>query len=129
MATIPAQAQSPKAEHKLTLRAVMQELGVEYLRLANALMMEDFKGIEESARAIQGHPLPDEIVVAIKGKLGRKFGAFERADELSHRSSADLIKRAAAKDASGSARAFAGITNGCVNCHRQFRATLRALSD
>ena len=29
----PAQAQATKEEHKLTLRAIMQELGAEYLRL------------------------------------------------------------------------------------------------
>jgi hypothetical protein len=79
-----AQPQATKEEHKLTLRAIMQELGAEYLRLANALLIDDFKGLEESAKAIQTHPLPDEIVVAIKNKLGRNFRAFERADEQSH---------------------------------------------
>lgn len=124
-----AQAQSSKDEHKLTLRAIMQELGAEYLRLANAIVMDDFAGIEQSARAIQSHPLPDAIVLAIKNRLGGKFAAFEHADEASHQSAADLIKSAAAKDSIGGARAFAGITNGCVSCHQQFRTTLRPLSD
>jgi len=124
-----AQAQAPKQEHKLTLRVIMQELGTEYLRLTNALLVDDFKGLEESAKAIQTHPLPDEIVVAIKKKLGRNFRAFERADEQSHQRAADLVKRAAAKDISGSAKAFGGIVDGCVSCHKQFRAPLRSLSD
>jgi cytochrome c556 len=68
-------------------------------------------------------------VVAIKNKLGSKFRAFELADEQSHRGASDLVKRAAAKDISGSARAFGGMTNGCVSCHKQFRATLKNLSD
>jgi len=125
----PAQAQATKEEHKLTLRAIMQELGAEYLRLTNALLIDDFNGLKESAKAIQTHPLPDKIVVAIKNKLGRNFGAFERADEQSHQRAADLVKRAAAKDISGSAKAFGGIADGCVSCHRQFRALLRSLSD
>ena len=124
-----ARAQAAKDEHKLTLRAIMQELGTEYLRLTNALMIEDFKGLEESAKVIQSHPLPNEIVVAIKNKLGSKFRAFELADEQSHQGASDLVKRAAAKDISGSARAFGGMTNGCVSCHKQFRATLKSLSD
>lgn len=124
-----AQAQAPKQEHKLTLRVIMQELGTEYLRLTNALLVDDFKGLEESAKAIQTHPLPDEIVVAIKKRLGRNFRAFERADEQSHQRAADLVKRAAAKDISGSAKAFGGIVDGCVSCHKQFRAPLRSLSD
>ena len=106
-----AEVQTTKDEHKLTLRAIMQELGAEYLRLTNTLMIEDFKGLEESAKAIQSHPLPNEIVVAIKNKLGRKFRAFEQADEQSHRRASVLVKRAAAKDISGSARAFAGMTD------------------
>lgn len=126
---VSALAQARNHEHKPTLRAIMQELGAEYLRLANALITEDFKEAEQSAKAIQGHPLPDEIAAAIKNKLGRKFAAFERADESSHRSAAELAKRAAAKDASGSGRAFAGVTNGCISCHRQFRTTLKPLSD
>jgi cytochrome c556 len=125
----PAQAPATKVEHELTLRAIMQELGAEYLRLTNALLIDDFKGLEESARAIQTHPLPDEIVVAIKNKLGRNFHVFERLDEQSHRRAADLVKRAAAKDISGSATAFGGIADGCVSCHKQFRAPLKSLSD
>jgi cytochrome c556 len=113
----------------LTLRAIMQELGTEYLRLTNALLINDFKGLEESAKAIQTHPLPNEIVVAIKNRLGKKFHSFERADEQSHRGAANLVKRAAAKDLSGAAKAFGEIADGCVSCHKQFRATLRSLSD
>jgi cytochrome c556 len=124
-----AQAQATKEEHKLTLRVIMQELGTEYLRLTNALLVDDFKGLEESAKAVQTHPLPDEIVVAIKKKLGRHFRSFERAYEQSHQRAADLVKRAAAKDISGSAKAFGGIADGCVSCHKQFRAGLRSLSD
>src|SRR5665811_1562457 len=106
-----AQAQAPKEEHRLTLRVIMQELGAEYLRLTNALLVDDFKGLKESANAIQTHPLPDEIVVAIKKRLGGNFRSFERADEQSHQRAADLVKRAAAKDISG-AKAFGGIVDG-----------------
>jgi cytochrome c' len=122
-------AQAQKEEHKLTLRAIMQELGAEHLRLTNALLIDDLKSVEDSARAIQGHPLPAEIVAAIKSKLGRDFRAFERIDEQSHQAAASLAKRAAAKDLTGSAIAFGQLTQGCVSCHRQFRASLRALSD
>lgn len=129
MSTSPVVAQAQREEHKLTLRAIMQELGAEHLRLTNALFIEDFKTLEESAKAIQGHPLPDEIVVAIKNKLGRDFRAFERVDEQSHQAAADLSKRAAARDVTGSAKAFGRLTERCVSCHRQFRATLGPLSD
>lgn len=124
-----AQTQAPKEEHKLTLRAIMLELGAEYLRLTTALLVGNFKGLQESAKAIETHPLPDEIVVAIKNKLGRNFRSFERADKQSHQRAADLVKRAAAKDISGSAKAFGGIADGCVSCHKQFREALQGLSD
>jgi cytochrome c556 len=123
------QPQAASEEYKETLREIMQELGAEYLRLSNALLMDDFKILEESAKAIQTHSLPDEIVAAIKTRLGRSFRAFERADEQSHRGAAALAKRAAAKDIAGSAKAFGAMTDGCVSCHKQFRATLRTLSN
>jgi Cytochrome C' len=124
-----SQGQPAKGAHKITLRAIMQELGIEYLRLTNALLIDDFKGLEESARAIEGHPLPEEVVSAIKNKLGRNFRGFERVDEESHKAAADLAKRAAAKDITGSAKAFGRLSEACVSCHKQFRATLRSLSD
>jgi cytochrome c556 len=126
--TGPASGQTQNA-HKLTLRAIMQDLGAEYGRLTSALMIDDFKTLEESAKAIQTHPLPDELVVAIKNKLGRNFSAFEQPDEHSHRQAAALAKRAAAKDIIGAAKAFGGMTDGCVTCHKRFRAALRSLSD
>jgi hypothetical protein len=124
-----SQGQPAKGAHKITLRAIMQELGIEYLRLTNALLIDDFKGLEESAKAIEGHPLPEEVVSAIKNKLGRNFSSFERVDEQSHKAAADLAKRAAAKDITGYAKAFGRLSEACVSCHKQFRATLRNLSD
>ena len=88
-----------------------------------------FQGSRKIGKGHPIHPLPDEIVVAIKNKLGTNFHAFERTDEQSHQRAADLVKRAAAKDISGPAKAFGGIADGCVSCHRQFRASLRSLSD
>jgi cytochrome c556 len=131
-------AQVPAAtdEHRLTLRAIMRELGEEYVRLSKALLSDDFGGLDESARAIQHHPLPAELVTAIKKKLKPSpdpwkwgFDAFERIDEQTHRAAADLATRAAAKDLSGSARAYARLALGCVACHKRFRAALRPLSD
>jgi cytochrome c556 len=122
-------AQGQRQEPKPTLRTIMQELGGEYLRLTNSLLMEDFKELEESAKAIESHPLPDAIVTAIKNKLAGNFRGFEKVDEQSHLAAANVAKRAAAKDISGAARAVGHLVEGCVSCHKQFRATLRSLSD
>lgn len=122
-------AQAPKSEEKVTLRAVMQELAVEYVRAANALMVDDFKSLEEIGHAIDQHAMPNEIVAAIKAKLGKKFSGFEIADERSHAAARSLSKQAVAKNANGAARAFGELSASCVSCHIQFRATLRPLSD
>lgn len=76
----PAFAQGPK----ITLRTIMQELGAEFLQLSNSLMIDDFNGMDEAAKAIQGHPLPGWIATAIKNKLGKDFSSFESVDEQSH---------------------------------------------
>jgi cytochrome c556 len=122
-------AQDRKNQPTMTLRTIMQELGAQYLRLTNALLIDDFRDLEQSANAIRDHPLPDEIAATIKAKLGKKFRDFERVDEQGHQAAADLSKRAAAKDISGSAKAFGRLGESCVSCHKQFRATLRPLSD
>jgi cytochrome c556 len=125
----PAAAQEQKQAHKLTLRAVMQELQVEFLNMTNALFIDDFRGLEQSAKAIQGHPMPDDIVTAVKNKLGRNFRGFETFDVQSHTAAGDLAKRAAARDIFGSAKAYGRIAEACVGCHKQYRATLKPLSD
>lgn len=129
MSASSASAQDQREQHELTLRAIMSELGTEYLRLTNALLIDDFKGLEESAKAIEGHPLPDEIVAAIKNRLGGSFHRFEQVDEQSHQAAAELATRAAAKDIIGAAKAFGSLSESCVRCHKQFRARLRPLSD
>jgi cytochrome c556 len=125
-----ALAQVPKKdEHKITLRAIMQELQAEALRLINALLIEDLGTLQASAKAIQGHPMPPEIVAAIKNKLGGKFHGFEVIDEQSHKAAGDLSKQAAAKNVMEAAKAYGRLTEACVNCHKQYRVTLRPLSD
>src|SRR3954452_22063046 len=62
----PACAQGQQSRPEMTLRTIMQELGTEFLRLTNSLLIDDFNGVEDAAKVIQGHPLPDEIVAAIK---------------------------------------------------------------
>jgi cytochrome c556 len=97
--------------------------------LCAELLIDIFKDLEESAKAIQYHPLPEEIAAAIKSKLGANFRAFERIDEQSHRAAGRLATRAMAKDVSGAARAFGRVAESCVSCHKQFRTALRSLSD
>jgi hypothetical protein len=98
----------------VTLRVIMQELGAEYMRLASALLMDDFKSLEESAKAIQSHPLPDDIAAAVKKKLGKNFHAFERIDGQTHQRAGEVVKRAVARDISGAARAFGALTGAAV---------------
>lgn len=122
-------AEAQQNEHRVTLREIMSELGTEYLRATNALMTDDFKELEESSRAIQGHPLPVEIVTAIKSKLGNNFRLFEQVDEQSHHFAGDLAEHALARNGVAAAKAFGSLAESCVSCHEQFRALLRPLSD
>jgi cytochrome c556 len=122
-------AQEQTHAEKPTLRVIMQELQVEFLKMTNALVIDDFATLAEAAKAVQGHPMPDEIVAAIKQKLGRNFAGFEKTDQQGHQAAGDLARRAAAKDAAGSAKAFGRLTESCVSCHKQYRAVLKPLSD
>jgi cytochrome c556 len=107
----------------------MQELHAECLRAGSALMSDDFASLQEAANAISGHPMPDEVVAAIKSKLGRDLRAFEALDDASHKAARNLSARAAVKDSVGASKAYNNLTATCVGCHKQFRATLKPLSD
>ena len=129
VAATSASAQAPAHDEQMTLRVIMQELAVEYVRAANALMTDDYQTLEEVGRAIEHHPLPDPIVAAIKRTLGKGFSAFEKVDERSHAAAVALARQAAAKNSAGAAKAFADLSTACVSCHTQFRAKLKPLSD
>jgi hypothetical protein len=103
-----------KAKPRRRFAAIMQELRVEYLRLTNALLIDNLKDLEELAKAIQRHPLPGRIAAAIKRKLGASFRAFERINEQSHRAAGRPATRAMAKDVSEAPKAFGRLAEGCV---------------
>lgn len=119
-------AKDAKEDHH-ALHDVMEELLGNYLRVANALMHEDFAELEKSGSAIHHHPMPQKSIAGIKSKLGKRFAAFQAADAQVHNGAADLVKRAAAKDIVGATRAFSNVTAGCISCHRQFRPALKGL--
>jgi hypothetical protein len=56
MSTMPAPSPAHAQGTEAALRGIMSELGAEYLRLTSALLTDDFKGLEESARAIRASP-------------------------------------------------------------------------
>ncbi len=120
-----AAAQQAKHEHAGSLHAIMEDLHGEFLRSADALLREDFDALKRSADAIKGHPMPKEIVAAVKKKLGRRFEGFEKRDEAVHKAAEALSRRAAARDAAGAAQAFARLAQGCVACHKDYRPTLK----
>jgi cytochrome c556 len=129
LAAMPAFAQAPKSEEKVTLRVIMQQIALEYVDAAKALMIDDFKTLEAAGRAIEHHPLPDAIIAAIKSKLGDNFAGFEKVDERSHAAAHSLSTQAAAKNSAGTAMAFGELSAACVSCHAQFGPTLRPLAD
>ncbi len=120
----PAAAETKHA-HPDSLHEIMEELHGEFLRLTDALLLEDFVGMKRSADAIKAHPMPQAVLDDVKKKLGRGYDGFVKRDEVVHKAAAQLAERAAKNDAAGAAQAYSRLARGCVACHKQYRPSLK----
>lgn len=118
------------ADHEtLTLRAIMGDLGGEYLRIVDAVLRDDFDQAAESATAIAHHPLPETVLGAIKKALGPEFAQFDEIDEASHAAALALSDAAGRHDTAAMTHEAASLLSTCAECHSRFRSKLRPLSD
>lgn len=124
-----AQSAAPADKERVTLRAIMAELGNEYLRITDAILRDDYDQTAESASAIAHHPMPDTVVGAVKKALGSEFAHFDEIDEASHGAALALHDAATRHDSEAMARQAGTLLSKCVECHSQFRIRLRPLSD
>lgn len=131
-AAVPAVAQGPAAgeaepQELTTLKQVMPALGLSATRIQEALWRDDFAMVAHEARAIVGHAgLSKEEQERIIGKLAKETAWFSEADAKVHKSALAIAEAADKKDAAKVVKALAGMQEGCVACHSNYRARLRA---
>ena len=123
LAPVVAADEPPAAP--LSLRAIMQELGANMLRVTDAISREDWAAIEKIALHIAHHPHPaPSEMKQIFSYLGKDVATFKSFDQQSHEAAQQLAAAAAKKDGAAVISAFAAVQTGCLGCHQQFRAEL-----
>jgi len=109
-----------------TLRGIMQELGAQMGRLAEAVVADDLPAAESAAAAIAEHPRPAlGERVRILSNLGSDAAAFRRADSAVHEAAVAVGEAAKAGDRAALAARFHALTDACLACHSEFRARVR----
>lgn len=123
-AVLPA-AVAPAAEkaEEGSLRQVMQQLGRDYAAMNRAILLEDFDGAAESARAIAYHDTPSmgqrlKIMAALKAEMPN----FKEADERLHRLAVAVEEAARAGDMERMIRHQSQMLAACMSCHRPYRS-------
>jgi len=114
------------AHTALTLRPIMQQLGIEMGRLTAALWLEDYALMTASAGAIADHAhIAEEELARVQRTLGADMEAFETIDREVHESAVTLHDAARARDLDAIVRQLGEVQRGCVACHTRFRDRLR----
>lgn len=113
------------AEH--SLKSIMQDLGVQMGRLAQALMADDMDAVGSAAAAIADHPKPgwgERLVIL--GRMGTDAPAFRQKDVAVHEEAVRIKQAAEAGDRDALADGFQRLTTACLACHTQFRERARS---
>jgi cytochrome c556 len=112
---------------EVTLKSIMQDLGVQMGRLAQAIMADDMETASAAAGAIAHHPKPgwgERLVIL--GQLGSDAPAFRDKDLAVHEEAMGIQQAAEAGDRDALALGFQRLTSACLACHSSFRDQVRS---
>lgn len=105
-------------ESNMTMKEVMQGLNVELKNLTDAIILEDYTAIEQSARGIAHHPPPGNTELErIFSILGEDSEAFKACDQAVHDLAAKLARIAEKKNMKDILDTYHAMIVKTVECH------------
>ena len=123
----PSPQEAPAAQESRELQTLMVELALDMERIDQGLWHEDYRMIEQGARAIAGHPkIPKEQMQLIKKALGSRFKQFVQFDKTVHQTATQVANAAANEQMSEVLENYRQLQQGCMACHAGFRAEVRS---
>ena len=109
-------------ESNMTMKEVMQGLNAELKNLTDAIILEDYTAIEQSARGIAHHPPPSEAELKrIFSILGEDSEAFKACDQAVHDLAAKLARIAEKKNMKDILDTYHAMIVKTVECHASFK--------
>ena len=122
----PLLAGTAAAEGPKDFKEAMQTLDQDFRALTSAVMREEWDAMVEAAGDIAHHPRPPlAFRKRVMGILGEEASGFKAVDEDVHKGSARLLQAAERKDLEGVMRQYHRVSQGCVDCHTDYRQTIR----
>jgi len=108
-----------------SLRVIMQQLGVDYAVLNDAILSEDFAGTATAAHAIAFHDTPSlGTKMKLMASLRSEMSDFKSADDKVHNLALDIEKAAKAKDMKTLIAKQSQMLSACMACHTSYRSRI-----
>ncbi len=108
-----------------SLKAIMQQLGMDYAALDEAILREDFAGAAQAAHAIAFHETPSiGTKMKLMVNLRTEMKKFKQADDKVHHLALDIEKAAKAKDMKALIAKQSQMLGACMACHTSYRSRI-----
>lgn len=118
--------ESDSAVKPLSLRNIMQKLSKNMQIVTDAISIEDWEQVAETAPQIANHPQPPIVEkMRILRFAGSNVSKFKSFDEQTHQAAKELEKIAIKKNGKGVIAQFATLQESCLACHQSFRKTFK----
>jgi len=106
----------------MTLKAIMQEMRLNFLDISDGFLLDDFDKIADGAIAIAEHPrIPPDQIERVATELGAEMPVFKNFDVQVHELSLEVYKAAREQDRAAAVAAYQGMVAACFDCHAAYR--------
>jgi hypothetical protein len=106
-----------------SLKAIMQQLGMDYAAVDEAILKEDLDAVAVAAHGIAFHDTPSlGTKMKLMGSLRSEMKGFKVADEKVHHLALDIEKAAKAEDMKTVIAKQSQMLSACMACHTSFRS-------
>lgn len=118
------------ADKSPNLRDIMQDLGLQMQKGADAISKEDWAALALIAPKLAEHPAPPAAEkVRILTALGSDASRFRELDHQTHHAAEEMGEAAKRNDGQAVIAAYAKVQSACLSCHQGFRSRVRQALD
>ncbi len=106
-----------------SLKAIMQQLGIDYVALESAILLQDFDAAAKAAHAIAFHDTPSfGTKMKLMANLRSDMPKFKEADDKVHTLAVETEAAAKAKDMKALIAKQSQMLGACMACHTSYRS-------
>ena len=108
-----------------SLKAIMQQLGMDYAAVDDAILKEDLDAVAVAAHGIAFHDTPSlGTKMKLMGSLRSEMKGFKAADDKVHHLALDIEKAAKANDMKTVIAKQSQMLSACMACHTSYRSRI-----